>query len=770
MNDWSPEGITETIDIRDVRKYRGKWNSRKEYETVKVVRDRFVRMQLGRRTGCPWASLTLDTTNPNITGSSNDGVSTGSDWVSRWNNDLKLWSMWHEYLDNRSNLKSPISYAPVEAAVAEFQDNELRATLTPTQEIDQEKATIYERILDHLHYVGDFNKTNAENFKRELIFGTAITYTGWVKKVREVELIMTSLEAEKQIKDKKTRDEAKKRLQEEGKPLTKKTEIIEYDDVAIIPVSIYEFFVDPTARVMRGPAYEAMDCIWRTIPSLEQFRAEFKNSGDPWVIKENIDKVYPAYVAERMYTEGIPFFKAPRDISMKNQVELVRYYNKQTDKYIIIANDVLVREGPLPYNHKELPFAIHKFVEFPDMFYGVGLPTVLESLQAEDETLRNMMLDQLKLTLTPPIFINSQVFGEVDQQWERVEPGLKISVDGPVGNDSIRWFESSQTRLDYFQMRNTIREDAVQASGINPLMYAMPRAGEAVRNNMITLESSLKQIKKGIKNWSAGYKEVIKQIIALIKQFYPDAYVEEFNPDLKKRIKKYKSIITRGEKMYEDQNGQLQSEKIPGNAEFELKEEYLDLSGSLEVEIDIDTLMPISRSVKMQKNEAAFAQLVPVLSNPMMLNAPGVIELVRDYIKTHGLPTNVADDLREANSEAEVRRAIDQETIMFQGMPVEGVPGESNVHKLEHTQAIMGLIMKGSADPQAKMALDPIIRILSEHLAQDDMSKTAGGGGSIPTAPGAGLPMGAQQGNPQMNQGQMAANPMGESGPVPMGM
>ncbi len=170
-----PEGITQTFDYTKYRQKKEKWNNKSEFNTVRVVRDRFVRMQIARRTSCPWAAVISETRIAHNTGASTDaGVGTGSNWVDRWNLDYKLWSMWHEYLDGRSNLKSPISFAPIEASMAEFQENNIGLTLTPNKEEDKLKTRIMQYVLQALDGKSKIGRVNEVTFHETLITGTPL--------------------------------------------------------------------------------------------------------------------------------------------------------------------------------------------------------------------------------------------------------------------------------------------------------------------------------------------------------------------------------------------------------------------------------------------------------------------------------------------------------------------------------------------------------------------------------------------------------------------
>lgn len=52
-------------------------------------------------------------------------------------------------------------------------------------------------------------------------------------------------------------------------------------------------------------------------------------------------------------------------------VEVMHYWNKQADKYVVIANrNTIIRDTPLPYSHKELPIVPRQYGYNPLQKYG----------------------------------------------------------------------------------------------------------------------------------------------------------------------------------------------------------------------------------------------------------------------------------------------------------------------------------------------------------------------------------------------------------------
>lgn len=803
------KGLIFTYDQR-LSRYKNKWTNKEERSTVDVVRKRFESMRTGRQNSCPFS-------NPLESISSENEVTSvvGSDWVDHWDICTKQWIKAKKYVDDNPNIKSATAFAPIEAAMAEFMEGKVVGAFTPTENKDQIKVKLHQHAHDYLTCKASLEEVDAETFHDTCEFGSAIRYVGWFNSKREVELIQSSGQVEKDLKDEGKRKNLQKRLSEDNKPATEKTEITSYDDIGHVRVSLYEFYIDPDARYMRNHIYAASDCIWRQTPTLEQFRAEFLNSEDPWVIQKNVEKVRTASEAVSAYESDEPYYMVPNDINGDSQLELIRYYNKMTDKYIVIANDVVVRDGPIPYNHKELPFVLHKLIPVADCFYGMGLARVVEDIQAESEILRNLKLQDVEVAVAPPLFYD-QEYAEDIEAYGRLMGGQKIplSLNGRPISSAMEWMPTARGNFDYQSMQADLQQEAIQTTGINPIAYSIPKPGEAVRTHMMSMESTLKIIKKYIKFWGYGRKEAMWMDLKLMKQFYAQSYVEEITDGEKET--RFRSIRTPGVQIdvFEGKDGlELDETKLVGDTPgfFEMKGEYLDLAGDVDIQLDIDSIVPTSRALQMQKAEQAFKMLVEVLMNPDALAAPGVTTMVKHIIDTFGFPKKIGEELQDTSDEESVEIAMEQDEVMLTGEPVAGVPGESIAHKAQHTQTLLSLLAKLREPAEQPPQLDPmmpifeqqqilgqyqsilekkmeaakaneeIVNILSSHLEEDNTPKQFRSDMALQQAqmlqqaqqmPQGGMPQG-QMPPEAGGMGGMPMGPMGptggEMGPVPAG-
>jgi len=767
-------GITQTIEYSDIKKIWGDKYPKKQFETVQAVRERFRQLALYRRTSCYWSTPIM--TPFQYDNVSTEGVNTidtalnytGTNWNFHWDLCLKAWAMWKQYLNQYSNVKSPISFATVEAIMAEFQDNNNTMSLYPTHDEDRNNVKVYTAFFKYLESQLEISTAKKSSFHTTVQLGTSFLYNPYVEKIHKKEKILSGDDAQEHINsiDDKEHPDLKQKLLdllENGKPITKEEDIIDYKNPAIIAISPYDIYPDDSASCLQGLSREASDLVYRTTPSIEQFRARFINSKDPWVIMNNVKRVKPAYQAASIYSEVQKFFKIPQDIiTSRNKIELIEYYNKVTDRYIIVANDLLVREGPLPYNHGQLPFSVSKFTVFEDQFYGIGIPAVLESLQALDETILNMYIETKKISLNPSIIYNSAYEEDLDGL-AVLEPGKRVAFGGPVTEDNLRFFQGPDSPIqDISSLREMIKEDATMAAGVNDLAYANSDPNEAVRNNQIAMQSTYKIIKKGINNWSEGLHNSWSQIIDLIQQYLPNEFIEanEDVDDEKKGGKIYRTIPTDGFKLeMDDQSGDLQQKTITGRSFFEMKPETLTLLSKPDIKIEVDQILPLSANTAIQRSEVSLSQLVPILGNPMFMNNPIIVDIVRDYMQQHGYDSSTIDKLQDEDSEDAVEEATLQDNQMMKGNRVPGMPGMSDAHKNVHLVDLLDLkdeilekqrklnVPASSMTPEKLQKMQGDIQdlqnnysLLYEHLMTDNQPKVGGvnqnlGQGSTPMPP-----------------------------------
>ena len=193
---------------------------------------------------------------------------------------------------------------------------------------------------------------------------------------------------------------------------------LDYDEKVVIEkkvvtkeVQLQDFYF---GSMMTRRMDEQPDCVWRKLMRLNDFKKEFAG----W---ENSEYVLPG----GDLTDETFFSAFASDEVREKQselVEVIRYYSKETDEFIILANGVWVnpigkgKVCPLPFSHKELPFYSVLFEPFSSTFpYGKALPDKMLGEQDAINALYNMMLDQAFVSIHPLLVTGDEdVLDDVD--------------------------------------------------------------------------------------------------------------------------------------------------------------------------------------------------------------------------------------------------------------------------------------------------------------------------------------------------------------------
>lgn len=206
--------------------------------------------------------------------------------------------------------------------------------------------------------------------------GTVIGYESWKKETREVEYI-------KEVDP------------DTGIIKSEKISVNAWDDVFGEIVPINEFYpesiwVHDISQVKRAFRVKVM--------TLQGFKDSYKGF-------KNADTVQPAgyYKGETNFEWGIT--ENVRD----QEVMVVEFYDEIADKLCIYGNGTEIYYGPMPWNHKKLPFWLAIFEPIHhQLLYGKSLPDKLMGMQDVDNALFNAMLDQLTIGLNSPIFTTGE--------------------------------------------------------------------------------------------------------------------------------------------------------------------------------------------------------------------------------------------------------------------------------------------------------------------------------------------------------------------------
>jgi len=152
-------------------------------------------------------------------------------------------------------------------------------------------------------------------------------------------------------------------------------------------VDIRNFYIDETA--VTG-IEDACDCIYIQRIGFEAFQ-QFKTNK----LYNNIDKVKP----NQYNNEYKAFTTIEESIKQGDYVKLTHYWNVEKDAYLVIANDVLIREHPMISTidgEKSLPFAVRVLGKKNYSIRGRGICESIMMFNSEVNNLREMLMDSIR--------------------------------------------------------------------------------------------------------------------------------------------------------------------------------------------------------------------------------------------------------------------------------------------------------------------------------------------------------------------------------------
>jgi hypothetical protein len=250
--------------------------------------------------------------------------------------------------------------------------------------LDGNIATLLNAFLNYYRRGAKWKILDALHFLQTIIDGTGIVYVSWNPRKRKLKNIkyvdLESGEIEFENKD----------VQENS------VEEIWVDPLDIFVPKIWEIDIDKQGEL-----------IWRKIMTWD----DFKRNYGVYPLAENV------YPGERLSQDSIFSQFIDKTLFNTEKIEILNYYNTEEDEYVIIANGVFLNPisskqrrskiSPLPWNHKELPFAktIYRPTS-PPLFFGASLMhLVKDEVEAYNELIE-MALDRIYKAINPPIVTN----------------------------------------------------------------------------------------------------------------------------------------------------------------------------------------------------------------------------------------------------------------------------------------------------------------------------------------------------------------------------
>ena len=678
------------------------WAKKGEWETVGKIRNRIRQMYQARQSNCYLTNT--------------DG---SASWDRHWDLVEKNYLMYAKIdpaEDYQPNLKSGMAYRTITQIDARERKQQIDFLVEARNESDENKG----RAITHRYIFQDYFRRNPdirysffECSKRAKIFGTAIAYIPYSVKIKEV------MKA-------KSPDIDKEKIKQGEFPKTEyeKEMRVDFEDVGFMPWDLRDFYIDPSGQNLHGGNYVAADSAGILYATPAQIRMMFE--GDPDV--QNLDKIETTN--QENYSS--PFFKPDRDME-SGYCEVIFYYNIETDSEVIIVDDVLIKEGPIPYNDKKHPFVAFHLIRHPGHFYGMGMVDAVFQLSAEDAALKNARLRNMKLKIEAPIFVGSTIFGDVDNQLDRVEPGQVVKVSDV---QQVKVMETPNIPFDAWRASEELKDEAVMNTGINPQGLSLPMSSTPATNTIAMKETMADIVNMYSDNLMQGMNHWGMLLESRFCQFYK---LPTKKAALELGKKQMRELRLEDILLY-DKDGEMKQKEIKGSKIIPLEKEMFDWDGEPKVYISADFIAPISEAFQMRKAQEILPQLAPFAGEPGTEIKPGVpapihirklIGWYLDQMKIRDKDFLIDEDEDRMD---EIEQALKQQKAMMDGEIIEGIPGEPLAHRYTHSVELMRLNtttqdpqfieMMQLPDEQVQAFVSAVIeykKTLTDHLRIDNL-------------------------------------------------
>lgn len=641
-----------------------------------------------------------------------------------WDMADKMFRQWmpeRTYDDWRAHITLPDGFSAVQSYLQETINRRSRPVLNVTNTDDLPREQFVNSILDYNLDVTGFDMEQFKARQCAAIRGTAFVVERYRLDKRDV-YDPTS-------------------VNEDGTLEYTKREIIDADDTFTEFVENEFIYIDPAARNQNS----LRDYIEREVLDYDSFQRIYGKKADFM----NVELVPKAGDVPT----NCGFFRMPRDMT-DSDVEILHYYNRETDTYDTLANNVLIRLGYIPFKHKELNLAIYTYYSIPGQLYGMGIPKVILSLTEERKSIRNLALDRQHMQVDKMFLVNDIV--DLDDEDVRTRPNgfISVNTNGLKLSEIIEPLEYGDIPASFYQADSSLLDDIRRAHGISDNAEAQNTGGTATeaaqvqqaaqaRIDMINQLSEMETLVRiGRLKWSN------------IQFFYPAPKVVQITEDDDDKEKKiYRTIRVQGKafdiQKNDDGSSSLAVSDYDGSSSFTLNKAYAKyMQGEFDLNVNAESAQITSKPIRQAKITEMFNLLA---LNPQLMGSIDPTKATQRYLIIND--EDPKDWMRDGGmTDTDWKRlAIHENLVMAQGQPIAPTQDAPTSHTEEHLNFTETAMYQG-LPPSTKSIFQE--HILGEHQNNPNTGNVAD---VLPTgqpqpggAAAGGLP--PQGGSPQEQQ------------------
>lgn len=382
---------------------------------------------------------------------------------------------------------------------------------------------------------------------------------------------------------------------------------IEHDDPDVEIVDPIDIYVDPDATT-GGYGGDAIYMIHRKTVALKDLK-DNPNYNNVDKIKQNGDNDQYQDKLSR-FNSNIP----PKD-KHKDQVEILEYWEQ--DRLVVIANrQIVLRDSPNPFTHKQIPFVELDDYRDPHRYYGQSELSVIDPLQREINAIRNQRRDYDNLALNPVI---------------RMVPGVLRNPSTAVMAPGSVWMVSDLNSMDVFEL---------------PQLQGSAREIELQTGNDIKMSVALDEIGIGLlpenPQRRSATEVVTAQTMAGKRFSMKIALLEE-------AVKKIGDLVFALDQQFLDRERIIQIVGERGAQEW-VKLTPDDIRGDYFIDIEAGSMLPKDEIAARKEAVELLQYITPIVAPVIQQNPSVIMPIVRMVLDTFELPgkQDILDELNKA--------------------------------------------------------------------------------------------------------------------------
>lgn len=621
---------------------------------------------------------------------------------------MRLWRPERDPDDWRADIRLPDAFAALQTHLQETIGIKIRPSLKPQEGSDTPLAFWGNGILTYNMDRTGYDLETIKAINASGARGTAFTVEEYLYETRTV----------------KDPDSV-----ENGILTYKEKEIIDKDDTFTRLWPNERIYIDEAATRIE----EAEDMILEERMRFDTFQTKYGDREDCY----NVDKVIPC---ASISTRSNFFDRSDDDPMDGDYVQVLRYYNKMSDSYQILANTCVISDEPIPFKHKELPAAIWNYYPVEGRIYGMGIAKIIAPTQEEREAIRNLSLDRQKMHLNK-MFLVSDLFDiDEDEATTRPHGFIHVNSGGLTLDSVIKPLEYGDVPGSSVRMDDMLREDEQRVTGIDDRSQSVNVGGTATEAAILT-EQSQKRI--NLINTLTGMS-TIERIGRLkwsnIRFFYPAPRVEDItedNDEKDKTRKVYRKIAVDGmdfEVVKNDAGGnKLKMNEVTGTGSFKLDSthaRFFDNLGDVDIRIQWDIKAVMPQAIRQSKAMELFTAFI---GNPMTMNEMNVRRAMKDIIMEYDFDPKTWMSDKGKTIDQQQSQAYWENLVMMKGVALDPTEDADEQHTLVHLQFTEGDFYKGFVEHNPGIAA-----IFQRHIMGEN-ENGAGQKSGTPPNPAAGM-------------------------------